>query len=68
MEENYLGLQQVILQQSGEDYEALLRFENYENVLRFSPGGDRGGQMTFVKDLEDHVQEYVCQSSYEPCT
>lgn len=66
MEENYLGLQQVILQKSGEDYEALLRFENYENVLRFSPGGDRGGQMTFVKDLEDHVQEYICQSSYEP--
>ena len=66
MEENYLGLQQVILQQSGEDYEAVLHFGSYENVLRFSPEGDRGGQMTFVKDLEDHVQEYVCQSSYGP--
>lgn len=66
MEENHLGLKQVALREAGEDYEAVLTFGNYENVIRFSPAGDRGGKMIFVKDLEDHLQEYVCQSSYRP--
>lgn len=66
MEENHLGLQQLTLRKVEEDYEAVLRFAAYENVIRFSPEGDRGGSMVFVKDLEDHLQEYVCRSSFEP--
>ena len=66
MEENDLGLKQVALRKDGEEYEAVLRFAGYENVLRFSPLGDRGGRMVFVKDLEEHSQEYVCRCSFEP--
>lgn len=60
MEQNDLGLKELLLRGEGAEYEAVLRFENYENVIRFSPEGDRGGKIIFVKDLEDHLQEYVC--------
>ncbi|MBQ8587394.1 MAG: serine hydrolase [Oscillospiraceae bacterium] len=66
MEQNDLGLKQLTLRKAEEDYEAVLRFESYENVIRFSPEGDRRGKMIFVKDLEDHLQEYICQSSFDP--
>lgn len=66
MEQNDLGLKQLTLRKAEEDYEAILRFESYENVIRFSPEGDRRGKMIFVKDLEDHLQEYICQSSFDP--
>lgn len=66
MEQNDLGLKQLTLRKAEEDYETILRFESYENVIRFSPEGDRRGKMIFVKDLEDHLQEYICQSSFDP--
>lgn len=66
MEENELGLRETELQRVEEGYKAVLRFAGYENIIHFSAEGDTHGRITFVKDLEDHLQSYVCQSSFDP--
>ena len=65
LNQNEQGIHTLQIAADKEDaYQLILKTEKVVNTIHFSPGNWSGGEMDFVKDLQDHLQDYVCAAKY----
>lgn len=62
---NELGIKSVEFSINQEDYRLTVNYDDYVNIIDFSFSHITEGKITFIKDLQNHVQKYVCLTTFE---
>ena len=47
------------------EYHVLFNHENYCNTINFSSKQATSGRIKFIKDLQNHIQKYVCYTTFD---
>lgn len=61
--DNPMGLRAVRVRRERDEYSFSLRFDDKTQQIAFCPGRETRGRTVFIKDLEEHEQEYVSFSA-----
>lgn len=60
---NDLGIKTIHFSKVNNEYQITINYEDYCNVINFSPEHSTGGEMNFIKDLHNHIQKFVCYTT-----
>ncbi len=65
LEDNCLEIKDIRLSYDGGEGTLILNRKGSNDAINFSFAQDTCGKMTFIKDLEEHYQEYVCSAEFD---
>ena len=65
LDRNSLGIEVLELFADDDGYQMILKRRSVCDTIRFSLLHDTSGKICFIKDLQEHLQEYVCAAEYD---
>lgn len=67
LEKNDMEIESIEFVRNNDEYELRIKDECGTEVIKFSLLHRTGGYMNFIKDLQNHLQEYSCMAEYGEC-
>lgn len=62
--QNDLNIESIEFVQGSEDFKLILFEKEHTNIIKFSLSKNTEGQMYFIKDLQQHLQPYICIAEF----
>lgn len=64
LSKNDLEIKTINFSKIQNEYQITINYEDYYNIINFTPKHYTDGKINFIKDLQNHIQKYVCYTAY----